>query len=189
MTDGQKQFSDSLGRPLYDPKGLLKMYVYGSDNGIKSLRKLAKSCKVNVKSEGCLAEWGFTSIDGRKLTDRRILRIFQNSWRESLLKRSYRKHGNALKSMRDIRESWKRTASPRCPWLMPKQSWWKVKTALWWFIISDRSPFRNTSYKWFPDDQLGEGSWIAGFHTWRSQRRIRRDYKDRGRQRLWKWRG
>ena len=39
----------SEGRPPYDPKGLLKLYVYGSDNGIKSSRKLAKSCKVNVE--------------------------------------------------------------------------------------------------------------------------------------------
>lgn len=37
------------GRPPYDPKSLLKLYIYGSDTGIKSSRKLAKSCKVNVE--------------------------------------------------------------------------------------------------------------------------------------------
>lgn len=37
------------GRPPYDPKSLLKIYIYGSENGIKSSRKLAKSCKVNVE--------------------------------------------------------------------------------------------------------------------------------------------
>ena len=37
------------GRPPYDPKSLLKLYIYGSDNGIKSSRKLAKSCRVNVE--------------------------------------------------------------------------------------------------------------------------------------------
>ena len=37
------------GRPPYDPKSLLKIYVYGSENGIKSSRKLAKSCKVNIE--------------------------------------------------------------------------------------------------------------------------------------------
>ncbi len=36
------------GRPPYDPKGLVKLYVYGSGSGIKSSRRLAKSCKVNV---------------------------------------------------------------------------------------------------------------------------------------------
>lgn len=39
----------SEGRPPYDPKSLLKVYIYGSDNGIKSSRRLAKSCKVNVE--------------------------------------------------------------------------------------------------------------------------------------------
>lgn len=39
----------SEGRPAYDPKSLLKLYLYGSENGIKSSRKLAKSCKVNVE--------------------------------------------------------------------------------------------------------------------------------------------
>ncbi len=36
-------------RPPYDPKSLLKLYIYGSDSGIKSSRRLAKSCKVNVE--------------------------------------------------------------------------------------------------------------------------------------------
>lgn len=36
-------------RPPYDPRGLYKLYIYGSDNGIKSSRKLAKSCRVNVE--------------------------------------------------------------------------------------------------------------------------------------------
>lgn len=37
------------GRPSYDPKGLLKLYIYGCCNGIRSSRKLAKSCKVNIE--------------------------------------------------------------------------------------------------------------------------------------------
>ena len=36
------------GRPPYDPKGLYKLYIYGSENGIKSSRRLAQSCKVNI---------------------------------------------------------------------------------------------------------------------------------------------
>jgi transposase len=39
----------SEGRPPYDPKSLFKLYIYGSNNGIKSSRKLAKSCKVNIE--------------------------------------------------------------------------------------------------------------------------------------------
>lgn len=37
------------GRPSYDPGSFYKLYIYGSENGIKSSRKLAKSCKVNVE--------------------------------------------------------------------------------------------------------------------------------------------
>lgn len=39
----------SEGQAPYDPKGLLKLYVHGSDNGIKSSRKLAKGCEVNIE--------------------------------------------------------------------------------------------------------------------------------------------
>ena len=37
------------GRPPYDPKAMFKLYIYGSENGIESSRKLAKSCRVNVE--------------------------------------------------------------------------------------------------------------------------------------------
>lgn len=39
----------SEGRPPYDPRSMFKLYIYGSENGLKSSRKLAKSCKVNVE--------------------------------------------------------------------------------------------------------------------------------------------
>ena len=45
---GFKQVA-SEGRPPYDPKSLLKLYIYGSDNGIKSSRRLAKACKTNIE--------------------------------------------------------------------------------------------------------------------------------------------
>lgn len=45
---GVKEIS-AEGRSPYDPKSLFKLYIYGSDNGIKSSRKLAKSCKVNIE--------------------------------------------------------------------------------------------------------------------------------------------
>lgn len=69
----------SEGRPPYDPKGLLKLYVYGSDNGIKSSRKLAKSCRVNVEVRWMLggAEPDFRTIaDFRKDNIDSLKKIF-----------------------------------------------------------------------------------------------------------------
>lgn len=39
----------SEGRPSYDPKSIYKLYIYGSRKGIRSSRKLAESCKVNLE--------------------------------------------------------------------------------------------------------------------------------------------
>lgn len=45
---GFKEMS-AEGRPAYDPKAMLKLYIYGSRKGIRSSRKLAESCKVNIE--------------------------------------------------------------------------------------------------------------------------------------------
>ena len=37
------------GRPSYDPRGMYKLYIYGSRKGIRSSRKLEDSCKVNLE--------------------------------------------------------------------------------------------------------------------------------------------
>ena len=37
------------GRPTYDPKGLLKLYIYGCRNEIRSSRKLQRACEVNIE--------------------------------------------------------------------------------------------------------------------------------------------
>jgi transposase len=37
------------GRPAYDPKDLLKLYVYGYLNSIRSSRMLEKECKRNIE--------------------------------------------------------------------------------------------------------------------------------------------
>lgn len=37
------------GRPAYDPRDLLKLYIYGAQNEIRSSRKLEKACKVNLE--------------------------------------------------------------------------------------------------------------------------------------------
>lgn len=60
------------GRPSYDPRSLLKLYIYGSDNGIKSSRKLANSCKVNIE-----VKWmtGGVEPDFRTISDFRKANI------------------------------------------------------------------------------------------------------------------
>ena len=37
------------GRPAYDPRALLKLYIYGNINDIRSSRKLAKACRTNIE--------------------------------------------------------------------------------------------------------------------------------------------
>lgn len=37
------------GRPCYDPKSLLKLFFYGYRNGIRSSRKLARACEINIE--------------------------------------------------------------------------------------------------------------------------------------------
>lgn len=56
----------SEGRPPYDPRSLFKLYIYGSDNGIKSSRRLAKSCRVNVEVRWML---GGVEPDFRTISD------------------------------------------------------------------------------------------------------------------------
>ena len=62
---GVKELS-SEGRPPYDPKALYKLHIYGSENGIKSSRKLANSCKVNIEVKWML---GGVEPDFRTIAD------------------------------------------------------------------------------------------------------------------------
>ena len=39
--------NNEAGRPKFDPKDLLKLYIYGYFYGIRSSRKLAKQCIIN----------------------------------------------------------------------------------------------------------------------------------------------
>ena len=59
----------SQGRPPYNPKSLLKLYIYGNEKGIKSSRRLAEACRTNIEvlwMTGC-AEPDFRTIsDFRK---------------------------------------------------------------------------------------------------------------------------
>ena len=37
------------GRPSFDPKALMKLYLYGYLNGVRSSRKLERECRCNVE--------------------------------------------------------------------------------------------------------------------------------------------
>ena len=54
------------GRPAYDPKGIYKLYIYGNRKGIRSSRKLAESCKVNLEVKWML---GGVEPDFRTISD------------------------------------------------------------------------------------------------------------------------
>lgn len=66
-------------RPPYDPKGMYKLYIYGNRKGIRSSRKLAESCKVNLEVKWMLggAEPDFRTIsDFRKDNIDSLKKIF-----------------------------------------------------------------------------------------------------------------
>lgn len=54
------------GRPGYAPKGMYKLYIYGSRKGIRSSRKLAESCKINLEVKWML---GGAEPDFRTISD------------------------------------------------------------------------------------------------------------------------
>lgn len=45
----QRAIPNSTGRPGYDPRDLLKLYIYGYMNKIRSSRKLMKECGRNIE--------------------------------------------------------------------------------------------------------------------------------------------
>lgn len=54
------------GRPPYDPRGLYKLYIYGNRKGIRSSRKLAESCRVNLEVKWLM---GGAEPDFRTISD------------------------------------------------------------------------------------------------------------------------
>ena len=62
----------SEGRPSYDPKSMYKLYIYGSRKGIRSSRKLAESCKVNLEVKWMM---GGVEPDFRTIADFRKINI------------------------------------------------------------------------------------------------------------------
>ena len=68
------------GRPSYDPKGMYKLYIYGSRKGIRSSRKLSESCKVNLEVKWMM---GGVEPDFRTISDfkKNISRVQQENLR------------------------------------------------------------------------------------------------------------
>ena len=67
------------GRPAYDPRGLFKLYIYGYKNSIRSSRKLAKACEVNIEVKWLMGgvEPDFRTIaDFRKVNAKVLKAIF-----------------------------------------------------------------------------------------------------------------
>jgi transposase len=54
------------GRPGYDPKGMLKLYIYGNRKGIRSSRKLAEACRINMEVQWMM---GGVKPDFRTISD------------------------------------------------------------------------------------------------------------------------
>ena len=61
-----KSCAASEGRPAYDPRSMLKLYIYGAEHGIRSSRKLAEACRLNVE-----VRWmtGAVTPDFRTISD------------------------------------------------------------------------------------------------------------------------
>lgn len=62
---GIKEASEE-GRPSYEPKGMLKLYIYGSRKGIRSSRKLQENCKINMEVKWLI---GGVEPDFRTISD------------------------------------------------------------------------------------------------------------------------
>lgn len=67
------------GRPCYDPQSLLKLYLYGYKNDIRSSRKLANACKTNLEIRWMISglEPDFRTIsDFRKSNAAQLKKVF-----------------------------------------------------------------------------------------------------------------
>lgn len=61
-----KSKAASEGRPAYDPRSMLKLYIYGAEHSIRSSRKLAEACRLNVE-----VKWMISGVtpDFRTISD------------------------------------------------------------------------------------------------------------------------
>jgi len=67
-----KSKAASEGRPAYDPRSMLKLYIYGAEHNIRSSRRLAEACRLNVE-----VRWmtGAVTPDFRTISDFRKANI------------------------------------------------------------------------------------------------------------------
>ncbi len=80
MADFDIKEAAAEGRPSYDPKGMLKLYIYGSRKGIRSSRKLQESCFINIEVKWMLGgvEPDFRTIsEFRKVNINALKKIFK----------------------------------------------------------------------------------------------------------------
>lgn len=66
MSDLQIKEVSGEGRPAYDPRSLFKLYIYGNRKGIRSSRKLAESCRINMEAKWLM---GGLEPDFRTISD------------------------------------------------------------------------------------------------------------------------
>lgn len=68
------------GRPSFEPKLFLKIYLYGYQNGIRSSRRLEKECRRNIEMQwlcGKLAPNYHSIADFRKLNGKALQNMFK----------------------------------------------------------------------------------------------------------------
>ncbi len=69
------------GRPAYDPRALMKLYIYGVQNDIRSSRKLEKACRVNIEVRWLMnnLQPDFRTISGfRKVNITSMRKVFKS---------------------------------------------------------------------------------------------------------------
>ncbi len=66
MNEYAKKKKATEGRPSYDPAGLFKLFIYGNRNDVRSSRKLAAACRVNMEVKWML---GGVEPDFRTISD------------------------------------------------------------------------------------------------------------------------
>lgn len=70
------------GRPAYHPKDLLKLFVYGYLNGIRSSRALEKQCHINIEVRWLMRELApdhNTIANFRRDNEKAIRKVFQHT--------------------------------------------------------------------------------------------------------------
>jgi len=87
----EKSTAKATGRPPYDPKDMLKLYLYGIENSVFSSRKLERECKRNIEVKWLLSDLtpeNKTISDFRLENKEHLSKFFQN-FTKKLVKDGY----------------------------------------------------------------------------------------------------